>query len=218
MTITVIIPVLNEARLIGRTLSRTVALGFDDVIVVDGGGSGCHPRSCNHSRTIAPCPLLLSAMPPHPDYHPPFVVDHQAVPASSMPAPMSLPWRCAAVPACRHPAPGRCHTGHFPSAPDHTAVGGRFNVRFDSDRTMARLVARMMNLDPNGAALPPATRPSSSAGRSLSVSADSRIFRSWKISISRAASNEPDTLFHSPHASSLPSVAGNTTAQSAQLS
>ena len=39
MTIAVIIPVLNEARLIGQTLSHTVDLGFDEVIVVDGGSS-----------------------------------------------------------------------------------------------------------------------------------------------------------------------------------
>ena len=37
MTIAVIIPVLNEARCIGQTLSHTAPLGFDDLIIVDGG-------------------------------------------------------------------------------------------------------------------------------------------------------------------------------------
>ncbi len=39
MTVAVIIPALNEARLIGRTLSHTAALGFDEIIVVDGGST-----------------------------------------------------------------------------------------------------------------------------------------------------------------------------------
>jgi glycosyltransferase involved in cell wall biosynthesis len=39
MTIAVIIPVLNEARGIGQTLSHTATLGFDELIIVDGGSS-----------------------------------------------------------------------------------------------------------------------------------------------------------------------------------
>lgn len=39
MTIAVIIPVLNEACGIGQTLSHTATLGFDELIVVDGGSS-----------------------------------------------------------------------------------------------------------------------------------------------------------------------------------
>jgi rSAM/selenodomain-associated transferase 2 len=36
MTIAVIIPTLNESSTIARTLSRTVALGFDEIVVSDG--------------------------------------------------------------------------------------------------------------------------------------------------------------------------------------
>jgi glycosyltransferase involved in cell wall biosynthesis len=39
MTIAVIIPVLNEACGIGQTLSHTATLGFDELIIVDGGSS-----------------------------------------------------------------------------------------------------------------------------------------------------------------------------------
>ena len=39
MMISVIIPTLNESSTIARTLTRTVALGFDDIIVSDGGSS-----------------------------------------------------------------------------------------------------------------------------------------------------------------------------------
>ena len=37
MTISVIIPTLNEERTIMSTLAHTAALGFDELIVVDGG-------------------------------------------------------------------------------------------------------------------------------------------------------------------------------------
>jgi len=39
MTIAVIIPTLNESLTIARTLTRTVALGFDEIIVSDGGST-----------------------------------------------------------------------------------------------------------------------------------------------------------------------------------
>ncbi|MEC4890828.1 MAG: TIGR04283 family arsenosugar biosynthesis glycosyltransferase [Nitrospira sp.] len=39
MTISVIIPTLNESSTIARTLTRTVALGFDEIIVSDGGST-----------------------------------------------------------------------------------------------------------------------------------------------------------------------------------
>jgi rSAM/selenodomain-associated transferase 2 len=39
MTIAVIIPTLNEASTIARTLTRTAALGFDEIVVSDGGST-----------------------------------------------------------------------------------------------------------------------------------------------------------------------------------
>ncbi len=39
MMISVIIPTLNESSTIARTLTRTVALGFDEIIVSDGGST-----------------------------------------------------------------------------------------------------------------------------------------------------------------------------------
>src|SRR5439155_11471701 len=37
MTITVVIPTLNEEVVLPRTLSQTIGIGFDELIVVDGG-------------------------------------------------------------------------------------------------------------------------------------------------------------------------------------
>src|SRR5262249_61556016 len=39
MTIAVIIPTLNEASTIAAAIRHTVALGFDEIVVVDGGSS-----------------------------------------------------------------------------------------------------------------------------------------------------------------------------------
>ncbi|MBL8070290.1 MAG: TIGR04283 family arsenosugar biosynthesis glycosyltransferase [Nitrospira sp.] len=144
MTIAVIIPVLNEARGIGHTLSRTATLGFDELVIVDGGSS---------DQTCA-------------------VVESQTVhlqnrPCSG-PAPTSPTIRLLKAPAGRArqlnagAAASRCEVFLFLHADtqlpsnarqaiattlsDQACVGGRFDVRFDSPRPIARLVGHMMNL------------------------------------------------------------------------
>jgi rSAM/selenodomain-associated transferase 2 len=142
MTIAVIIPVLNEARRIGRTLAHTVALGFDEVIVVDG-GSFDQTWSLVESST-------------------------QALPAASpaSPAP-SCPIRLLSAPQGRArqlnagAAASQCDVLLFLHADtllplkaqqavsealiDDAYVGGRFNIRFDADRCVARLIGCLMN-------------------------------------------------------------------------
>ncbi len=144
MTITVIIPVLNEARVISRTLSHTLALGFDDVIVVDGGSSdGTHALVESLATQVRP----VSA------------VDHAAARHSIclVSAPPGRARQLNAGATGRH-----CDVLLFLHADtllpldakqaisrtllDGIAVGGWFNVRFDSDRAVARIVAHMMNL------------------------------------------------------------------------
>ncbi len=144
MTIGVIIPVLNEARRIGRTLSHTLALGFDDLIVVDGGSSD---QTCSIVNTLA----------------------RQLETARLVgPASASSSIRLLSAPQGRARqlnagvAASQCDVLLFLHADTHlppharqnvldalcddTSVGGRFDVRFDSDRTVARIIGGMMNL------------------------------------------------------------------------
>ncbi|TKB32789.1 MAG: glycosyltransferase [Nitrospira sp.] len=64
MTISVIIPTLNEERTIMATLAQTAALGFDELIVADGGSSDETPalvesyRHSTQSSALSPIRLL----------------------------------------------------------------------------------------------------------------------------------------------------------------
>lgn len=143
MTIAVIIPVLNEAARIARTLSRTVALGFDEVIVVDGG-------SVDQTSSIVKS----------------LIADLEAIPlAAHASAPNSILLLSAPPSRARQlnagAAASRCDVLLFLHADtdlptnarhavedalsDQTCVGGRFNVRFDSNRLPARIIGGMMN-------------------------------------------------------------------------
>ena len=53
MTISVIIPTLNEERTVMATLAHTAALGFDELIVVDGGSTDKTPSLVNSYRLSA---------------------------------------------------------------------------------------------------------------------------------------------------------------------
>lgn len=144
LTIAVIIPVLNEACRIGGTLSHTVALGFNDIIVVDGGSSD---QTCS---IVESCANRLLTAPLN-------------TPAS---VPCSIRLLSASPGRARQlnagAAAGRCDVllflhadTHLPpnarhavteALSDRACIGGRFNVRFDSDRLSARIIGTMMNL------------------------------------------------------------------------
>lgn len=144
MTIAVIIPVLNEARLIDRTLSHTVALGFEDIIVVDGGSSD---QTCSLVQAFA-----VQLPPPSPAGHTSAsgsirLLSTQTGRASQLNA-------GAAATDCDVLLFLHADTQLSPDAKraisdallDDTFVGGWFNVRFDSDRCMARIIGSFMNL------------------------------------------------------------------------
>lgn len=135
MTIAVIIPVLNEARCIDQTLSHTAALGFDEVIVVDGGSADktrAIVDSCvHHSATSAPMRLLTAPRGRARQLNT-GAAESQCEVLLFLHADTQLPTNA--------------HQAISTALADQTCVGGRFNVRFDSPRPIARLVGNMMNL------------------------------------------------------------------------
>jgi rSAM/selenodomain-associated transferase 2 len=142
MTIAVIIPVLNEAKLIGGTLAQTLALGFDEVIVVDGGS---FDRTCSIVRSYA-------------QRQPPASLAGQS---ACSPIRLLSARRGRARQLNAGAAATRCDVLLFlhadtqlpPNASQAIfqallgakSVGGRFNVHFDSDRGVARIIGDLMN-------------------------------------------------------------------------
>lgn len=61
MTISVIIPTLNESSTIARTLTHTVALGFDEIVVSDGGSSDATAAMVQACYDRAPTTRLVTA-------------------------------------------------------------------------------------------------------------------------------------------------------------
>jgi rSAM/selenodomain-associated transferase 2 len=156
MSIAVIIPTLNEDQVIAQTLAHTARLGFDELVIVDGG---------SRDRTvelIAKAQTNLSTFDPSLD----------------RPLRTSQPelgtFRLSAPPAFMAVPPGRArqmNAGAFLGRSDillflHADTrlpddarriiegvmsdpqcpGGRFDVRFDLDIWPARVISRLMNL------------------------------------------------------------------------
>ena len=136
MGISVIIPTLNEETTIADTLRHTARLGFDDIVVVDGG-------STDHTQTIVRSILSESA----------------PILRSSLRLIVSPPGRARQMNAGA--VLSRSDTLLFLHAdtrlPDGAAglianamsnsavVGGRFDVRFDNPSTWARIISAFMN-------------------------------------------------------------------------
>ena len=59
--ISVIIPTLNESSTIARTLTRTVALGFDEIIVSDGSSTDSTPQMVQACCARVPAVRLVTA-------------------------------------------------------------------------------------------------------------------------------------------------------------
>jgi rSAM/selenodomain-associated transferase 2 len=147
MTITVIIPTLNEAGAIGPTLSETARLGFDRIIVVDGGSTDGTCAIVDSIMAQAPKPARGRA-----DY--PALLDDCPITllSSSKGRARQLNEGAAAADTdillflhadTRLPDGARqivaaTMAGNY--------VGGRFDVRFDDDSFLAQTVARFMNL------------------------------------------------------------------------
>jgi rSAM/selenodomain-associated transferase 2 len=137
VTITVIIPTLNEAGVIEATLSLTLQLGFTDIIVVDGGS------------TDATTALVAS------------MTNGMAKPQSgSVRLICAPPGRARQLNAGAAAATGDVllflHAdSHLPpgarplvqqALDDPAIVGGRFDVRFDRSCVWGRVISALMNV------------------------------------------------------------------------
>ena len=134
MTITVVIPTLNEEAVLPRTLSLTAGLGFDELIVVDGGS---HDRTreivtaLRVTRDASPVTLLTA---------PPGRAKQMNAGGTSSKGDVLLFLHAdTSLPSDARQAVER-------ALEDPACVGGRFDMRFERDSGLGWLISRMMNL------------------------------------------------------------------------
>jgi len=156
MTVSVVIPTLNEEQALPQTLARTLTLGFEELLVVDG-GSRDRTRSIAESFGFGACEsgsrrsYLVARRSPD--------ASRETLHASRLflTAP---PGRAAQMNAGAAASHGDVlvflHADtHLPDNAKHAivgalqapeCVGGRFDVRFDRDSALSRVIAGMINL------------------------------------------------------------------------
>ncbi|MCG3776985.1 MAG: Poly-beta-1,6-N-acetyl-D-glucosamine synthase [Nitrospira sp.] len=136
MTISVIIPTLNEERTVMVTLAHTARLGFDELIVVDGG---------SHDRTLALVETYrLSTQ--HSALSPIQLVT--APPGRARQMNEGAKASCGEILLFLHAdtqLPGDAKPIIDTTLADRRMVGGRFDVRFDRPSMWGTIISRMMN-------------------------------------------------------------------------
>ncbi len=146
MRISVIIPTLNEERALPATLRHTLSLGFDELIVVDGGSSD---RTCEvveklevggettthsfptQSSDLSPVTLLTS---------PPGRARQMNAGAAAAKGDVLLFLHADTL------LPNDAQKVIVAALEDPQTVGGRFDLRFARDTGLGRLISRMINL------------------------------------------------------------------------
>lgn len=139
MTIAVVIPTLNEERLLEATLEHTGRLGFDEILIVDGGSTD---RTGDIAATFrarsegrgGPGPTVRLLTAPRGRAR---QMNHGA--ALSRSEILLFMHADTRFPLTTRQAIEKVLT-------DQSCAGGWFDVRFDTDHAWARLIARMMNL------------------------------------------------------------------------
>jgi len=136
MPISVIIPTLNEERTIMTTLAQTAALGFDELIVVDGGSLDQTPVLVEsyRRRTQSPAqsPVRLVTAPGGRARQ-----MNEGAKASGGEILLFL--------HADTQLPGDAKTIIDTTLADQRMVGGRFDVRFDRPSMWGAIISRMMN-------------------------------------------------------------------------
>jgi rSAM/selenodomain-associated transferase 2 len=137
MTITVIIPTLNEGSTIAATIHHTAALGFDEIVVVDGGSddqtdsivASCTSR---HQQSVLSAVRFMQA--------PPGRAGQLNAGAKTVDSDVLLFLHADT----RLPQGARELIASAVSDP--IVVGGRFDVRFDKVSIWSRTIAMFMNV------------------------------------------------------------------------
>ena len=128
MTITVIIPTLNEEQTIERTLSRLHNPAFSEILVVDGGS---HDQTLARVATAAPHARILSGTTGRARQMNSGAAVSTADVLLFLHADTLLPLTAA--------------DDVTTTLQDPRSIGGRFDVRFDRDSGWFWLICRMMN-------------------------------------------------------------------------
>jgi rSAM/selenodomain-associated transferase 2 len=136
MPISIIIPTLNEERTIIATLVHTATLGFDELIVVDGGSTDETPalvesyRDRTQSSAISPVQWVTA---------PPGRARQMNEGAKASSGEILLFLHADTQ------LPRDAKTMIDRTLADRQIVGGRFNVRFDRPSMWGTVISRMMN-------------------------------------------------------------------------
>ena len=136
MRISVIIPTLDEERTIMASLAHTASLGFDELIVVDGGSLDQTPMLVESYRrstqVLAQSPVRLITAPSRRARQ-----MNEGAKASSGEILLFL--------HADTQLPDDAKTTIETALADHQMVGGRFDVRFDSSSMWGSIISGMMN-------------------------------------------------------------------------
>ena len=132
MPISVIIPTLDEERIIIATLARTAALGFDELIVVDGGSLDQTPVLVESYRQRRQSPLQLVTAPCGRARQ-----MNEGAKASHGEILLFL--------HADTQLPDDAKSMIEAALVDHRTVGGWFNVQFDRPSIWGTIISKMMN-------------------------------------------------------------------------
>ena len=136
MPISVIIPTLNEERTITATLAHTASLGFDELIVVDGGSTDKTPALLESYRlstqSSALSPVLWVTAPPGRARQ-----MNEGAKASRGEILLFL--------HADTQLPGDANIVIHTALADRRIVGGRFDVRFDRPSVWGTIISKTMN-------------------------------------------------------------------------
>ncbi|MDE3035107.1 MAG: TIGR04283 family arsenosugar biosynthesis glycosyltransferase [Nitrospirota bacterium] len=148
MTVSVIIPTLNEERALPQTLRRTLALEFDEVLVVDGGSTDRTQQIVHDLLAQETGREVRGGQASDPEPRTPRL--HLLASPVGRAAQMNVGAAASRgdVLLFLHAdtrLPDNAKQAIVRALQEPECVGGRFDLRFDRDRPLSRLIACMIN-------------------------------------------------------------------------